>query len=306
MADGRFAPSPTGDLHVGNLRTALVAWLFARSAGSRFLVRMEDLDTGSVRAVFYDRHLADLRALGLDWDGEVVRQSDRLDRYRDAIADLVRGGRTYPCFCTRREILEAASAPHGSAPDGAYPGTCRDLTEAQRAAHEAAGRPPALRLCGDPDPVSFVDRQAGRSTGLVDDVVIRRNDGTPAYNLAVVIDDVAQGIGEVVRGDDLLSSTPRQIHVARALALTPPAYAHVPLVLAPDGSRLAKRHGSVTLADRADRGQDPASVAGELAASLGLVPPGRSLTPADLRRLADDFDPRTLPTAPWIMAADQL
>ena len=306
MADGRFAPSPTGDLHLGNLRTALLAWLFARAAGSRFLIRMEDLDTATVRAEMYDRQLDDLAALGLDWDGEVVRQSDRLDRYRDAIAQLDAAGRTYACYCTRREILEAASAPNGPAPDGAYPGTCRHLTAAQRAEREAAGRPPALRLRGDGDPVSFVDRQLGPYTGTVDDVVIRRNDGTPAYNLAVVVDDVEQGIGEVVRGDDLLSSTPRQLYVARALGWSPPAYAHVPLVLAPDGARLAKRHGSVTLSDRTERGQEPAAVAGELLASLGLVETGRPVTAADLHRLVGRFEPATLPTAPWIVGPDQL
>jgi len=306
MADGRFAPSPTGDLHLGNLRTALLAWLFARSAGSRFLIRMEDLDTATVRAEMYDRQLADLRALGLDWDDDVVRQSDRLDRYHDAIGALVRAGVTYSCFCTRREIQEAASAPNGPAPDGAYPGTCRDLTAAERRAREASGRPPALRLRGDGAPLTFVDRQRGECTGLVDDVVVRRNDGTPAYNLAVVVDDVAQGVAEVVRGDDLLTSTPRQLFVARALALTPPTYAHVPLVLAPDGSRLAKRHGSVTLADRADRGQSAAIVAGVLAASAGLVAPGTVLGPADLRALVDDFEPARLPTTPWIVPADDL
>lgn len=306
MADGRFAPSPTGDLHLGNLRTALLAWLFARSAGSRFSIRMEDLDTATVRAGVASRQLDDLRALGLDWDGAVVHQSERLARYEDAIGQLTRAGWTYPCYCTRREILEAASAPHGPAPDGAYPGTCRDLSRAERSGREAAGRPPALRLRSGDELVSFVDRQVGRYTGLVDDVVIRRNDGTPAYNLAVVVDDVAQGIAEVVRGDDLLSSTPRQIFVARALGLTPPAYAHVPLVLAPDGSRLAKRHGSVTLADRAERGQEPASILGELAASLSLVEPHRTLGPHDLRALARDFDPARLPTTPWIVPADRL
>src|SRR5919205_4146247 len=141
--DGRFAPSPTGTLHLGNLRTALLAWLFARSRDARFLVRMEDLDAGRVRERYYDEQLHDLAALGVDWDGPVVRQSERLDLYADALARLD----TYPCFCTRAEIREAASAPHG--PVGAYPGTCRELTAAERAEREAAGRPPALRVRGD-------------------------------------------------------------------------------------------------------------------------------------------------------------
>ena len=306
MPDGRFAPSPTGDLHLGNLRTALLAWLFARSSGSRFVVRMEDLDTTTVRAEHDTRQLSDLASLGLDWDGAVLRQSARLARYEEAISQLQRAGLTYDCYCTRREIQEAASAPNGPAPDGAYPGTCRELTATERAVREQEGRPPALRLRSDRGPVSFTDRLCGPYTGLVDDVVIRRNDGTPAYNLAVIVDDVAQGIGEVVRGVDLLSSTPRQLVLARCLDLVPPSYAHVPLVLAPDGSRLAKRHGAVTLADRAERHQDPASVLGELAASLGLVEPGRRLSRTDLVGLVAMFDPATLPTAPWVLRPEQL
>src|SRR4051812_7111085 len=143
---GRYAPSPTGDLHLGNLRTALLAWLFARSAGARFLVRLEDLDTGRVRPHFAERQLADLRALGLDWDGEVVVQSERGARYADALERLRAAGRIYECFCTRAEIREAASAPHGPLREGAYPGTCRELTAAQRAARLATGRSPALRV----------------------------------------------------------------------------------------------------------------------------------------------------------------
>ena len=220
--NGRYAPSPTGDLHLGNLRTALLAWLFARSAGSRFSMRMEDLDAGRVRAGFYDSQLRDLAAIGIDWDGEVIRQSDRLDLYAEALARLD----TYECFCTRAEIREAVSAPHGT--PGRYPGTCRD-------APPRGGRPPALRLRSH-DPA-------------VDDVVLRRNDGAFAYNLAVVVDDAAQGVEQVVRGADLADQAPVQAYIARALGLPVPVYEHVPLVLGPDGSRLAKRHGAVTLRD---------------------------------------------------------
>ncbi|WP_420611268.1 tRNA glutamyl-Q(34) synthetase GluQRS [Candidatus Poriferisodalis sp.] len=253
---GRWAPSPTGDLHLGNLRTALLAWLFARSAGGRFLWRFEDLD-GAVRPQFYDSQLRDVAALGLDWDGEPVRQSERLDRYRDAIADLRRRDLTYECFCSRREIAEAAAAPHGPSPEGAYPGTCRHLTPAEREQRRSSGRPPALRLrvgSDGPEPteVTVVDRQLGAYTGTVDDFVIQRGDGTPAYNLAVVVDDAAQGITEIVRGDDLLPSSPRQAHLAQLLGIEPPSYAHVPLVLGPVGRRLAKRDGAVTLQDRLD------------------------------------------------------
>ena len=243
---GRFAPSPTGTLHLGNLRTALLAWLFARSAGSRFLVRMEDLDTSRVRPGVAEEQLADLAAVGLDWDGEVAYQSARQDRYVAAIEDLRAAGRLYECFCTRAEIREAASAPHGPLPEGHYPGTCLRLTAAERE-EQRAMRPPALRVRADGARVSFTDRLHGQVEGVVDDFVVRRNDGAVAYNLAVVVDDAAQCVEEVVRGDDLLDSTPRQLFLARMLGLPEPSHAHVPLVLGPDGARLAKRHGAVTL-----------------------------------------------------------
>jgi glutamyl-tRNA synthetase len=236
----------------------------------------------------------------------VVRQSARLDRYRDAIATLEAADETYPCYCTRREIAEAASAPNGPAPEGAYPGTCRRLTSWQRAEREAAGRPPALRLRGDGVLLSFVDRVHGPYQGQVDDVVIRRNDGTPAYNLAVVVDDVDQDIGEVVRGDDLLASTPRQLHIARRLGLAAPAYAHVPLVLAPDGARLAKRHGAVTLADRLALGETPAAVTGRLAASSGVVDRPVPLDRDDLLALAVTFDPGRLVRTPSVVPAEEV
>jgi glutamyl-tRNA synthetase len=244
-SDGRFAPSPTGTLHLGNLRTALLAWLFARSAGARFLVRMEDLDTGRVRPGYAEQQLADLAAIGIDWDGEVVYQSQRLTLYDEAIGAL--GDLVYECYCTRAEIREAASAPHGPLPEGAYPGTCLRLSAAELAEKRASGRAPALRIRADAARIAFEDRLHGHVEGVVDDFVVRRNDGVPAYNLAVVVDDAAQGIGEVVRGDDLLDTTPRQLFLADALGLPRPVNAHVPLVLGADGSRLAKRHGDVTL-----------------------------------------------------------
>jgi glutamyl-tRNA synthetase len=281
-ADGRFAPSPTGTLHVGNLRTALVAWLFARSQGARYLVRMEDLDTGRVRERFYDEQLADLASLGLDWDGPVVRQSERTALYEEALGALRAAGLVYECWCTRAEIREAASAPHGSLPEGAYPGTCLRLTAAQRAEREASGRPPALRVRAGAARVAFEDRIAGRVEGVVDDFVVRRNDGAFAYNLAVVVDDAEQGVGEVVRGADLLDSTPRQLWLGAQLGLAAPRHAHVALMLGPDGERLAKRHGAVTLADRTELGQSAADVRDELAASLGLSARGEALSPAEL------------------------
>ncbi len=277
---GRFAPSPTGVLHLGNLRTALLAWLFARSAGSPFLVRMEDLDTGRVREGLAEQQLADLAAIGIDWDGEVVYQSQRLSLYEDAISQL--GDLVYECYCTRAEIREAASAPHGPLPEGAYPGTCLRLTGAELAAKRASGRAPALRVRADAARVAFEDRLHGHVEGVVDDFVVRRNDGAPAYNLAVVVDDAAQGIGEVVRGDDLLDTTPRQLFLARALGLPEPSYAHVPLVLGPDGARLAKRHGDVTLRD-----VDPAAARAWMLRTLGLSEGGA-------------FAPETLPREPTV------
>jgi len=292
MPDGRFAPSPTGSLHLGSLRTALLAWLFARSSGSRFVVRVEDLDSGRVRERFVGEQLADLAALGLDWDGEPLRQSARLDAHAEAIAALEARGILYPCFCTRREIAEAASAPHGPLPEGAYPGTCRELSAAGRAERERQGRPPALRLRADAEAIEFTDRLHGRVTRVVDDLVVRRNDGAPAYNLAVIVDDAWQGIGEVVRGDDLLDSTPRQIRLARELGLPVPAFAHVALVLGPDGMRLAKRDGAITLHELAE---SPAEVLAWLARTLGLAERGEAVTPGTL---LERFDPDRLPRTP--------
>jgi glutamyl-tRNA synthetase len=281
-ADGRFAPSPTGSLHVGNLRTALLAWLFARSQGARFLVRVEDLDAGRVRRRFEDEQLADLGALGLDWDGPAVRQSERSALYEAALERLTAAGLLYECWCTRAEIREAASAPHGALPEGAYPGTCLRLSAAERDTRRAAGRPAALRVRADGARVTFEDRLCGPVEGVVDDFVVRRNDGAFAYNLAVVVDDAAQGIREVVRGADLLDSTPRQLWLGARLGLPAPGHAHVPLMLGPDGARLAKRHGAVTLADRAALGQSPDDVRAELAASVGLGEPGERLAPHEL------------------------
>ncbi|GAA4805491.1 tRNA glutamyl-Q(34) synthetase GluQRS [Tomitella cavernea] len=300
-AAGRFAPSPSGDLHMGNLRTALLAWLFARTTGRGFLLRVEDLDR--VRPGAEDRQLADLRALGLDWDGPVSHQSQRRVGYDEAIGKLAAAGLVYECYCTRREILHAPSAPH--APDGAYPGTCRDLTPVQRAERRAARPCPALRLRSGVAEYTVTDVLHGEYTGMVDDLVLRRGDGTPAYNLAVVVDDAAQGIDQVVRGDDLLSSAPRQAHLAATLGLTVPEYAHVPLVLGPLGKRLAKRDGAVTLADLAaadsDAGAEPGAVAARalssIAVSLRLAEPGEAVTVETLRAR---FSPSSLPRGPWV------
>jgi glutamyl-tRNA synthetase len=292
---GRYAPSPSGDLHLGNLRTALLAWLFARTTGRRFVLRIDDLDR--VRPGAEERQLSDLVALGLDWDGPVLHQSDRLQRYDAAVDRLTAAGLTYECFCTRREIQQAAAAPHG--PQGAYPGTCRDLTPAERDRRRATGRPAALRLRSARTDFEITDRLHGKYRGPVDDLVLRRGDGIPAYNLTVVIDDAEHGVDQVVRGDDLLPSTPRQAYLATLLDLPVPEYAHVPLVLNTAGQRLAKRDGAVTLADRRDRGDSARDVVGILADSLGLS--GGS---AD--ELRAGFDPDRLPRTPWVLAPDSL
>jgi glutamyl-tRNA synthetase len=293
--DGRFAPSPTGQLHLGNLRTALLAWLFARSAGARFLLRVEDLDRSRVRPGVEEAQLSDLRSLGLDWDGALVRQSERMELYEEAIARLEVDDLLYPCYCTRAEIRAAASAPHGISASDRYPGTCRELTAAER---EYSGRPPALRVRSGELRMAFEDRLLGNFEEVVDDFVVRRNDGTPAYQLAVVVDDAAQGIGEVVRGADLADSTPRQILLARLLGLPEPTYAHVPLVLGPDG-RLAKRHGAVMLSDQ-DGGPD--EVRAWMARSLGLA--GAGEVPS-LDDLIVRFDADGLPREPTVWSPPQ-
>ncbi|MCV7508684.1 tRNA glutamyl-Q(34) synthetase GluQRS [Micrococcus luteus] len=324
MPAGRYAPSPTGSLHLGNLRTALVAWLAARATDRAFLLRVEDLDR--VRSGAEADQRADLAAVGLDWDAEPVRQSERTALYDAAVAALRAAHGTdavYECFCSRKDIAEATSAPHPRPDDGApasggtvplrppgfYPGTCRGLTEAERAERRRV-RPAALRIdaakvaglpAGETPRATAVDVLHGEVTGLVDDLVLRRNDGAYAYNLAVVVDDLAQGVDQVVRGDDLLDSAPRQRWLAEALCAargepTPAVeYLHVPLVLNTEGRRLAKRDGAVTLKDLA--AQDPAwtpeRVRDRLLESLGLpAGPLAAAVPA--------FDPAALPRVPWV------
>jgi glutamyl-tRNA synthetase len=301
VADGRFAPSPSGPLHVGNLRTALLTWLFARVDGGRFLVRIEDLDPVASRDELIAAHLADLDALGLGHDGPIIRQSDAdvRARHETAVAQLEAAGMLYPCWCSRKEVREAASAAHGPLPEGAYPGTCRDLDRAGRVARQAERpeRPPALRVRAGLAEVTVTDRLHGEYTGLIDDFVVRRNDGVPAYNLAVVVDDAAQGIEEVVRGDDLLDGTPRQVWLAGVLDLPVPAYAHVPLVLGPDGERLAKRHGAVSRVELEDEGWTAGDLLAVLGASLGLCDEGDDV---DAPALLERFDPEEVSREPWI------
>jgi len=262
---GRFAPSPTSDLHLGNLRTALLAWLMARTSGREFFVRIEDLDQARVAAApgVADRQLADLAAIGITWDGPVLRQSERFDVYRDYAARLD----TYECFCTRREIAASAQAPHDDYRP--YPGTCRNLTTAEIATKKAEGRPPTIRVRANNATMTIHDDHAGEVCGAVDDFVLIRGDGTPSYNLAVVVDDGLQGVDQVVRGTDLLSSAPRQAWLAQQFGFAVPSYAHVGLALGPLGRRLAKRDGAVSLAALARLGLTAREVFWMLTDSLG-------------------------------------
>jgi glutamyl-tRNA synthetase len=296
---GRFAPSPSGDLHLGNLRTALLAWLCARSTGRRFVVRVDDLDRARPGADL--RQLEDLAALGITWDGPVLYESQRVEHHHQVLDRLLEANLTYECFCTRREVLTAASAPH--APQGAYPGTCRALSDLQRQRKRTEGRLPAVRLRSAVDSFSVEDVLHGTFTGLVDDFVLQRGDGVPAYNLTVVLDDSYAQVDQVVRGDDLLASAPTQAWLATRLGLQVPTYAHVPLALNSDGRRLAKRDGAVTLTDLVPLGWTPSRVLGLLATSLGLAEPGE---PVVMAGLLARFEPIRLPRDPWIVRPDEL
>lgn len=246
---GRFAPSPSGVMHFGNLRTAVAAYLFAKSSGREFLVRIEDIDTGRSRSDFAAQALEDLTALGLLSDERVVYQSQRHELYQAALEQLVKKGLVYECYCSRADIAAAASAPHGK--PGIYPGICRDLSDSERvekrAALAAQGRKPALRLRA-PQGVEYTvhDSLLGPLTGLLHDFVLRRTDGDWAYQLVVVVDDMNQGVDQIVRGADLASSAPVQAWLTETLGGRPASYAHVPLVMNAQGQRLAKRDKSVT------------------------------------------------------------
>ncbi len=272
---GRFAPSPTGDLHIGNLRTAYASWLDAQQRNIDWLVRFEDLDGVVAHRETADSQLASLEALGMVPAHEPLWQSEHLERYEAAIQALVASELTYPCYCSRREIREAVSAPNGP-PAGMYPGTCSTLSTQQRS-DRAEHRPAALRFRAEAAEVGFDDHVCGPSSYPVDDFVIRRNDGVPAYNLVVVVDDGFQGVSSVVRADDLLSSTSRQILVARALDLGPFDYSHVPLVVNEAGDRLTKRDGAMTLHQLAQMGWTPDDVFDWIRESMtgGLEAPGQ-------------------------------
>ena len=312
---GRYAPSPTGALHVGNARTALLAWLQVRALGGRFVMRIEDLDRarnveGGTAAL-----LEDLAWMGLDWDEGPASpgpcgpytQSEREAIYEEAIARLAAKGRVFDCFCSRAEIAAAASAPHGPADDGPrYPGTCRSPDIAAIAARRASGRRPALRFMATPGPVRFQDGVLGPISldvaESVGDFVIRRADGIHAYQLAVAVDDALMGITHVLRGADLVSSTPRQIQVLEALGLPVPRYFHVPLLSGADGQRLSKRKGDVNLAWLREHGVRPERLVAELARTCGLTE-AREIAPRDL---VPGFDVARLARGPAVFEPERL
>jgi glutamyl-tRNA synthetase len=304
---GRFAPSPTGPLHLGNARTALLSWLAAQAADGDWLMRVEDLDGPRVRTGMEARILDELRWLGLDWDegpdlsGPVgpYRQSQLGERYAAALKRLRADRLAYPCFCSRSEIAAAGAAPHGPSDDGPrYPGTCRGLSPAE-VTRRAGERRPAWRLAVEPGEVAFQDGVHGRIAfdvaAATGDFVVMRADGLAAYQLAVAVDDAAMEVTDVVRGDDLLPSTARQLLVYRALGLAAPRFAHVPLVVGEDGERLAKRHGALSLGELRQRGADPRAVVGLLAALSGLADPGARCWPGDL---VASFDLARVPRTP--------
>jgi glutamyl-tRNA synthetase len=289
---GRFAPSPTGLLHLGHARTYLVAWLRARDANGSVLLRIEDLDSPRIVPGAEAAIARDLEWLGLAWDEPPIRQSERVDRYEAAIDRLRSRGFVYECTCSRREI-GIASAPHGEGDLGPrYPGTCRE-----RPSHP--GRPAAVRFRAESETVRFEDAVFGeRALEIGGDFVLRRADGVFAYQLAAVVDDAATSVTEVVRGADLLTSTPRQIALYRALGLEPPSFLHVPLVLDENGERLSKRHRATAIAELRDAGTSAEEIVGRLAASLGLVPERSQVSPRDL---LGRFDPARISTAATLL-----
>lgn len=298
MADtvvGRFAPSPSGRMHLGNLWSCLLAWLSARSAGGQIFLRLEDLDPDRCRPEYCDQVMRDLEWLGLDWDGMPMYQSKRTQAYADAFQMLEEKGLIYPCFCTRAQRL-AASAPHRSDGIQIYDGRCFRLAEDERRSM-LKNRNPAWRIHVPEQTVSFTDLLQGDFHQVLSrecgDFILRRSDGVYAYQLAVVVDDGAMGVTQIVRGSDLLSSSSRQLWLQEQLGLPHPEYGHVPLLLSPDGHRLAKRDHSMELGALQTQ-YSAQELIGALAYAAGLIPEPAPITP---RQLLPLFSWEKLPTA---------
>ncbi len=303
----RLAPSPTGALHLGNARTFLVNWLLARQNGWSIRLRIEDLDGPRVKLGADKQAIEDLRWLGLDWDGDPIYQSPRASLYLNAIQFLMSEGAAYPCVCSRREVEFAASAPHAEDGSRRYPGTCRGRFESIQAARDASGREPAIRFRVPDGIVTFNDAFAGERHFNVardlGDFVIAKADGTPAYQLAVVVDDAQMGVSHIVRGDDLIESTARQILLYRALKMDDriPSWFHLPLVLGPDGFRLAKRHGDSRLAFYRERRVSPARILALLARWCGMEDVAEGARACDL---IDRFDLSRVPRGPIVYSEE--
>jgi glutamyl-tRNA synthetase len=300
---GRLAPSPTGAQHIGNARSYLIAWLSARSRNGSLPLRIEDIDSPRVKADAADLIRQDLTWLGLDWDGDPVVQSRRLALYEDALHKLQQRDLVYPCTCTRSDVAQAASAPHAGQEGPAYPGTCAHRTVADAAT--LTGRPFAWRFRVGQLP-AFADGYRGfvrPDPVAAGDFVVWKSAGSPAYQLAVVVDDADMGVTEVVRGDDLIPSTPRQLLLYEALGLDPPQFAHVPLVVGPDGRRLAKRHGDTRLAALREAGVRPEALIGLLAWSCGWT---ASPTPIGARELLPHYRLDAIPPRPFVLTPELL
>lgn len=280
---GRFAPSPSGRMHLGNIWSGLLAWLSARSQGGEMVLRLEDLDPDRCTRAWCDQVMRDLEWLGLTWDNEPVYQSERTQVYAEAFHTLEEQGLIYPCYCTRAERL-AASAPHRSDGQTIYDGRCSRLTEGEREALSRT-RHPAWRVKVGQESITFCDLLQGEYKEDLKtdcgDFILRRSDGVYAYQLAVVVDDAAMGVNQVVRGSDLLSSTPRQIYLQRLLGLSEPEYGHVPLLLSADGRRLAKRDRDQELGELQSRYTAP-ELLGRLAHLAGLIPEPAPITAQEL------------------------
>jgi glutamyl-tRNA synthetase len=292
----RLAPSPTGALHLGNARTSLINWLLARQNGWKIILRIEDIDGPRIKRGADQQAIEDLRWLGIDWDEGPIYQSMRVTEYSDAARRLFNSGLAYACICTRKDVDLAASAPH--ADDGAvvYPGTCRGRFKHIDDARRAGGREPTIRFNVDGETIEFDDAFAGHQSfqmNTLGDFVIEKADRTPSYQLAAVVDDAAMNMTQVVRGDDLIDSTPRQIMLYRALGMPEkiPRYMHLPLVVGEDGKRLAKRHGDTLLSHYREAGVSPERVLAMMARWCGI---GAAET-MNLKQMRGEFDIARLP-----------